>query len=1170
MTTPLFKTPDGVYKEEVSFSTDRSRRFLTGITDENTADMQVSIRGAAFSSDPEHITFEGTTFTIPNPSAHPEGLQLYPGDNVIEVKAILTSGAVSNSGIARVRLSTERDVRAGVIPPSGISVERFDGYVSITVEGLNDANVKGYNFYASSSPGGGLLGYSQINPQAVISGETKETTTELGTLTVDSLVTLGATGSQVADPLYFQVQGSQVDKLGNLVQLDYTQAVEVPETTRQVKTTVLLEDIRQVQTFSFEHDRDSVISSALRPAVPNAEFNTILSMDPLYYVVTALYTIDGDEYESVFSPEVAAYPLTVTPDVRLLPSVTRQQVVENTVLAIYRSEPQVDVKPGSALRDTFIDPFSTEAERVRFLIGFMQAAQSFTTLLVIDDPQETGDSISVSLSPYKQALKQAFFLQSDDDVQAVIDNAFEALASSRGAEDRLTGVRSRGEVTCYTTTRPTTNLPLTLGQKVQGGSQGLRLTSSSELTPTGAGSTYNPSTGRYSVRVFIQAEEEGSAGNLAPGQINTIVNGPAGVSVTNESRTFGGRDLETNRELAARADGILSAVDSGTYRGYTQDAIEVPGVQQVNTVYAGHGLMMRDWNATLKRHTGGKVDVWIRGESLSTMTDTFAFAFHLVKRGQFEPVGEVTNLKFRAANMSVTSANPILEMLDYSAYGYEFKDESTGQVFDLTNVTLVAYDTIQLDSTLNDPTGITITDVFTGSYRFRTGDNHVFTRQPVRSITSMVGDANGSGTVDPSLYALYAGSDPLIKGRSSEAGDYLKVTQPLGTTAATSIPSSTPIAVSGEEHVILEGTEYLNNLGINPLTVKVYNSDRSVEYLGPFASSTPDYTLVDESGEIPLGLLVTNGSQIEEGDTVVVDYSHDENFVVSYKVNSLVGITQSTLNEMRHVTADVLVKEAIPVEVDLTATVVITPRSSTSTVDGLVRTALSRMFGGFSLGQPVRSGDIINVIDAVEGVSYPVVPLNLMAKGDGSLVVRETITTDQAADYALITAWSTSLVDVFIIKDALQSETLDGGGELNETRGVFLDKTAMTNFDAAPNINGVPLKNSVYGSFIIGGAGLYIPGYSDNATLQALYPFADDAEIDEHRKTITAGRVLVALPADQTPSDGDYRVTYVVYSDTGVKNIEPGPVEYLVLGDLEFSWDTDKDFTALVQGRTGA
>ena len=46
-----------------------------------------------------------------------------------------------------------------------------------------------------------------------------------------------------------------------------------------------------------------------------------------------------------------------------------------------------------------------------------------------------------------------------------------------------------------------------------------------------------------------------------------------------------------------------------------------------------------------------------------------------------------------------------------------------------------------------------------------------------------------------------------------------------------------------------------------------------------------------------------------------------------------------------------------------------------------------------------------------------------------------------------------------------------------------------------------------------------------------------------------------------------YFVSYVIYGDDGVKNITPGPAEYLELGDLEFTYDEDTDFEALVRGR---
>ena len=1162
--TPRFLGPDGVLRENYIFTTDLSYRFFHGVMSPDTADMQVSIRGSGFTSDPDSIVFEGDTFTVPNPSAYPEGLQLFAGGNVIEVRSILTSGAVTASGMVQAELSLERDIKASVIAPSGVFVERKDRVVTVTVEGLEDPNVTGYHFYAATEPGGGTTGYKRINPTEVISSETIEDETVLAEMTVDSLIATNEDGSQAADPLFYRVVGEQTNQIGTVIQTDFDQAVEVPEVVRRVKTTVNINSIRQVQQFSFTHDRRATPNSSPYPALPNSEFNALPEEEPLYYVVTAVYFINNVEYESSFSPEVAASPLIVTPAISALPTVSRQQIVRDTVLSINRTHPEIDVKPGAVERDVFIDPFSTEAERIRFIVNFMQAAQSFATLLVIDDPGFSGSSIPVNQSSYKLALKQAFFLRTNDDVQNMIDNMFDQLAARRGVT-RRPGNRSRGEVTYYTTQRPDTTRFMPIGTILASGGVRFRSTSAAQITTNGAQTTYNPQTGRFSARAFFQAESYGTAGNVAAGQISSIVSGPSGVQVVNEGAAFGGRDQESNRDLAARADRVLASVDSGTYQGYIQNAIEVPGVLQVIVVDADSTLMMRDFNPVTDKHVGGKVDVWIRGENLSSVTDAFAFSFEIVRRGQFEPVGNIQNLKFRAINTDITADNPIIEMLDNPDWGYEFKDATTGKVFDLTDVTVIAPDSIQLSADYNDPTNIFLTDVFTGDYRFRTSDRYVMTRQPVREVTSFEGQV--SGVLSDSVYKLFPGSLPLEMGRSNEAGDYVKVIEPTDGVEPVEVPSGDPIVVTDEEHVMLSGVEYLNNLGINPITVRVYNDDRTVEYYGPLQPNVdPDFTFVDEKPNVPLGILPTAETRIVEGQTVLVDYQHDENFVVTYTYNSLVGVVQNDLNESRHVTADVLTKEAAPVGVDIWGTIVLHPNQTASTVDSAVRTALSRFFGTLVLGEPVRQGDIIDEIESVAGVSYAVIPLVRLAKTDGSLVIREVVATDQTADSEHITAWSSELVDVFLLVDPLESGTLNGGGEINDPRGVFANEETLTLYTDPPNITGIPLKNSVGGAFIIGNNGLYIPGYSDDLTLKQQFPFATDAEIDDKRKEITQRRILVSLAKGQTPVEFDYTTTYVVYGDEGVQNIEPGLTEFLELGDLDFSYDEDADRVRLLTG----
>ena len=59
------------------------------------------------------------------------------------------------------------------------------------------------------------------------------------------------------------------------------------------------------------------------------------------------------------------------------------------------------------------------------------------------------------------------------------------------------------------------------------------------------------------------------------------------------------------------------------------------------------------------KHKGGKVDIWVQGENIATVTDTFAFTFDVAQDVQFE-VLNVVDLTFRAVDPEVSGSNPIV------------------------------------------------------------------------------------------------------------------------------------------------------------------------------------------------------------------------------------------------------------------------------------------------------------------------------------------------------------------------------------------------------------------------------------------------------------------------------------------------------------------------------
>jgi len=1169
--TPQFLGPDGTYREQFTYSTTLPNRFFTGSIDADTVYMEISVHGTPFQDDPDYITFEGSTFMIPNPSAYPDGLQLVPGLNEIKIRSITTTGSVSKEAVLRARLiQDDLTSNAGIYiePPTGITVERFDGYVKIGTTAIDSDYVTGYNFYAATEEGGGVYGYTRINVDTIqtLESETEEVVTALGTLDVNADVAADANGTHLADPQYLRLQGTQENSIGTVLQTDFNERMEIPETTDVVRVATTISKVETVTKYSFIHDRNADETSTY-PAVPVSAFNAIPDEDLLYYTVTALfYDPDaGIEYESSMSMELPGSPFRITSGTGNFPMITRQQIVRDYVEAVYRSNPEVAVQPGSTLRDTMIDPFSSESERMRFILDFVHRAQSPSTLLAIDDPNFANISIPVERSEYKLALAHAFRLTDMRDVQIIIDQAFEKWASNYGAE-RLGGTKARGEVVLFTTKQPTASKPIPLGSVVQAGSYNFLTTSAAEITLSNIASFYDASTGRYSVRAYVQGQNPGTGYNLPAGQINKVRD-IKGLFVTNPAATYGGKGLETNRELVIRVQRMIAGSEIGNRVGYKKLLAGIPKVTEAIIVGPGDALMKRDYDSTRQEHMGGKLDIWIKGENEATVSDTFAFTFEEAHDVQFEIMGNPQDLKFRAVPQSpyaaLTPSNPLIEMLDFPTHlpRYGLYNATQGFWMTLTDVSYVSFDTIQLSSSHNDPAEITLTDVFIGDYRYRTSDKHEMTRQPVTSITSFSGQVGQTGTVLSAYYDLYKPNSPLLLGRSTRAGDYIQIDDSSVPTGIGQVQT-----VTGEVHVILgEYVEYLNFLGANKLTLEVWNEDRTTQYK-PVATGelAPDYRIIDptDASITPLGIQRTENSTITSGETLLIDYEHDENFTVTYKSNALINITQTEIDAKRRLLGDVITKHAVDTEVDISGTVVLEVGASPVTADKAIRTALLNLFASLKTGAPLRQSTAIDTINGTTGVSYLVVPLTKMCRAEGSIIVRETLDTSDAADLFEVTTWSTETVKIYLIKDELSSPTTDGGGPVTEFRGVFLNEDAQTLWDSAPNQLGAPLNSVAGGAFIIGDGGLEIPGYNDDATLQTEYPLVTDPqERYTLRTTLSQNRVLLALAPNVAPTTSSYAfsVTFIVGESTGVGNITPHDVEYLTAGIFSFTYDEDVD-----------
>lgn len=1082
-------TPDGnSATTPVTYSTSKHNTRIYGTT--SSTSLEIKFGGAVFSSDAGDIDIdESGHFVFPSMVTYTEGIDLLVGVNTFTISG-------DNDPNLTLNLLLEQSIGERPEPPTGLRVERRGGAVEIVFL-HTDEGVSHYTLYGALVSGGGAKGYAQINYlplDPVTYGSRAEMESLIGEVSSDAT-------TQVADPLTSEFRLAQMGG-GTDLEVSVVGALEVPEGTERLRSIVSLYSVSLQTEVRFLHSRDADVYSS-PPTIAVGEFTTLSVDQPIYYVVTATKIIDGVEIESSLSTEVSGKPISVGSTVVTLPAVTRNTLTQDMIRGIYLAQPGVSVQAGSVIRDVVIDPVVSEMERSRFLLDFIYRSSSFAGLIQIDDPLNEGGSQDVADSQYKTALKRSLFIESDSLVQNLIDQAFEKLASNFGVKRQL-GTYAKGEVEFYTLRAPTTTYSIPSGTIVSGGGVQFATTASVSIPYDQLARYYNPTTKRYSVTAPISARSIGVAGNLASGQI--VSGAPQGLSVSNPAPTFGGRDTENNSELSARALGVLSSVDTGTKAGYERISRSTAGVISSFVVGAGDSDMERDSGL------GGKVDIWVRGNVARKVTDVFAPSFNSKYGGKFIPVGAIGSYRFRSVD--ATTSNPISEMIDRDDLlnRLGLKNASTGAFFDLSNYTIEDYRTIVLDTSVTQPT-YNITSVIIGDWRSSISEKMYLTRQPVISVSGVKAE-DGTALTG---YVLRNEEDPLQLGRSARASAYVVLDNPTD--------RSKVLSVVNESHVIIgEYLERLNKLGADEVTIVVKNFNATKTYLSPYQSDTPDYTIVDEGNGL-VSIRRTADSDITDGESLLISYEYLENITISYTTNLVISTAQTEMDNNKNLGADVVVKEVVPVSVDISATVVLERGVSSVSADSVLRFNLTNFVEKSLLGGTLYLSEIIREITNTTGVSHVRLPLSRFAVGEGSYILKEIISPSLGGGTQL--SLSNSKVAVWAINPPLAHLPVDGGGALAR---VFIDGVEATLLSSLERVNTAAWVENR--AAIVGLQGLG-SGYSN-----------------------TARKLIVALPHGSDPSEHTFRVDYIVEASSDVvSEISLNEFSYLEIGEMSFTYE---------------
>lgn len=985
---------------------------------------------------------------IPNSTNWTFTTDLVDGSNTFSIVA--WDGAYSSYPTTIIISYTSDDsLNLIVSPPTGIFIERGKNTAKVAVVKNPESSVIGYNFYVSESVGGGNVGYTLLNRSLVTQYE------------------------------YFKEDSELISS--------------VALNSGDIRTTTTTEKIIKNYYYTYTHDRSTTPIGNLPLSEPNHYVVTAVAYDPTLKM----------QVESMYSSELPGTPLILDASTKELQPRTTIDIQQSYISSILESDSSIDVKPGTVTRDVHINPPADEFARLYIIQDFLHRSQSFITLLAFDDANSDGISDPVLESTSKIQLKEALLISDNNSqqVQDLIDSAFDKLAGNVNVS-RKGAQKSLGQALFYTRKQPTKDVSVSAGSIIQ-------TTSDQSNTPIQYSvltdftmyaltkeQYYNPQNQRYEFSLDIQAVLAGQSGNVDAYKIVNIVSGVDNIlGVENINPTEYGQDYESNANLAKRALLAFVGVDSGTEGGYLATTLGTASVNKCRIISAGETFMQRDLDPLRLVHTNGKVDIYIQGSQKITYTENLGFTY-ATSRNERALIQSVPFFQFKTLNTSVTEEKPIFQIL-------EVRNITKSANYDLTNFKIVGNgDVLDLDEyqVVNQNIGLDASDIITVSYRYRDSDPYLFKNQPVDSILSVVGEI--SNLLEPANYILVKTEDPLTIGNSTASQNTMKLSYYNGK------PTGEVNIVIDEQHLLFgEQNVALNRYGVTNESINITDITNTITY-------TKDIDYVITPGDMRNYTYIrrTALSSIPDGSMVLVDYESGENFTVTYTVNRLLSSVQEKVNQMKHLTADVIVKSSIATPIDFDLKILLIEGSDQTSVDKKIRTAIAKLLSDKSIGESIYQSDVIYTIESITGVDHVIVPFSKMVRTNGSIILREKY-TGSWQEYQTINVTTYKSVGV------LSWSTVEGG----HPEGMY--------------------------------AGIYETDYP-----LTLVSNLDDVGLEAGRGYISADGHIYVSPKFNIIQNASITTTYVVENATGTRDISFCDIEYGVVGTLVITYDFVKKF----------
>ena len=598
------------------------------------------------------------------------------------------------------------------------------------------------------------------------------------------------------------------------------------------------------------------------------------------------------------------------------------EVRQNLINSIHETMPEADLSEGKFLTNVFVNPVADEFSA---LYGDMQLLKQSQSILFATD--EDLDILAANYFTYrKQATKAIgkvrFYIINSGTIQNTV------------TETGIPEVVSIPIGTTLSTTATYLNAAVTVET-----TELLYATKSNIMSLP-----IDNETGYRYLECYARATIAGEAGNIAANTLTQLSGDIQGVAfATNPFAFNGGIDREADDALMYRCQLAITGNNIGTKDGYLKYVLDYNNVAAAKVVGAGDNIMFRDggYIDTYGEYhwgSGGCVDIYVKGLEIADSTYTFNTTANYLQ--------SIPNI--------VLPNQPVKNILSITS-------ELSGETFVNADIYDVEY------------------------YSYTNGKEVVY---DVRYCIDMPWDFSVIDTFpDEEYYSLPIGytSQQIERLKLSLDNELLVALNYMTNMSYTIDWSQANIRNTSEGGTALFDKIYVNDQvyklrakADSNLDNRIFVMKNNNIYVRAYVE--PDFKLLKDISDYG-GSLVgkdaiqwLNTRKLLANDVLTIVYNYD----------SLVNTIQANIEDQKCMTADVLIKQAIEVPIEISLDLSIYNTTSTTNVRNIISSDISTyIHGKFVLGGSFDASDIVSIVKRCEYVdSVDLSSVKLSKKGN--------------------------------------------------------------------------------------------------------------------------------------------------------------------------------------------